>query len=35
MVQGKLVAEGPASLIDDIDAHGFEQFEQLKGGDAQ
>ena len=27
MVQGRLVAEGPASLIDDIDAHGFEQFE--------
>jgi Fe-S cluster assembly ATP-binding protein len=35
MVQGRLVAEGPAALIDDIDAHGFEQFEQLKGGDAQ
>jgi Fe-S cluster assembly ATP-binding protein len=27
MVKGRLVAEGPASLIDDIDAHGFEQFE--------
>lgn len=27
MVQGRIVAEGPASLIDDIDAHGFEQFE--------
>jgi len=35
MVQGRLVAEGPAALIDDIDAHGFEQFEQAKGGDAQ
>ena len=28
MVQGRLVAEGPGSLIDDIDAHGFVQFEQ-------
>ncbi len=27
MVRGRLVAEGPGSLIDDIDAHGFEQFE--------
>lgn len=34
MVRGRLVAEGPASLIDDIDAHGFEQFEQAgKDGD--
>ena len=30
MVQGRLVAEGPASLIDDIDAHGFEQFERAR-----
>lgn len=28
MVQGRMVAEGPGSLIDDIDAHGFEQFER-------
>ncbi|MEE8704201.1 MAG: Fe-S cluster assembly ATPase SufC [Olsenella sp.] len=28
MVKGHLVAEGPASLIDDIDAHGFERFER-------
>ena len=28
MVQGRLVAEGPSSLIDEIDAHGFEQFER-------
>ncbi len=28
MVKGRLVAEGPASLIDDIDAHGFERFER-------
>ncbi|MDD5799166.1 MAG: Fe-S cluster assembly ATPase SufC [Coriobacteriales bacterium] len=28
MVKGNLVADGPASLIDDIDAHGFEQFER-------
>jgi Fe-S cluster assembly ATP-binding protein len=35
MVQGHLVAEGPGSLIDDIDAHGFEQFEHtLKDGGA-
>ena len=27
MVHGNLVAEGPASLIDDIDAHGFARFE--------
>ena len=34
MVQGRMVAEGPSSLIDDIDAHGFEQFEQAaKVGD--
>ncbi|MDO4405271.1 MAG: Fe-S cluster assembly ATPase SufC, partial [Atopobiaceae bacterium] len=28
MVHGHLVAEGPASLIDDIDANGFARFEQ-------
>ena len=28
MVKGKIVAEGDASMIEDIDAHGFEQFEQ-------
>ena len=27
MVAGKLVAEGPASLIDEIDAQGFERYE--------
>ncbi len=27
MVKGRMVAEGPASLIDDIDANGFERFE--------
>ena len=27
MVHGSLVADGPASLIDDIDAHGFARFE--------
>ena len=27
MVQGRLVAEGPADLIADIDANGFERFE--------
>ncbi|MBP3892928.1 MAG: Fe-S cluster assembly ATPase SufC [Atopobiaceae bacterium] len=27
MVHGNLVADGPASLIDDIDAHGFARFE--------
>ncbi len=31
MVQGRMAAEGPASLIDDIDAKGFEQFEQAIG----
>ena len=35
MVRGHLVAEGPGSLIDDIDAHGFEQFEQGKAGELQ
>lgn len=28
MVQGRMVAEGPASLIDDIDRNGFERFER-------
>ena len=28
MVKGHLVAEGPASLIDDIDKNGFERFER-------
>jgi Fe-S cluster assembly ATP-binding protein len=28
MVQGHIVAEGPGALIDQIDAHGFEQFEK-------
>ena len=28
MVQGRLVAEGPASLIDEIDAEGFERYER-------
>jgi Fe-S cluster assembly ATP-binding protein len=28
MVKGHLVAEGPASLIDDIDRNGFARFEQ-------
>ncbi|RRF90003.1 MAG: Fe-S cluster assembly ATPase SufC [Coriobacteriaceae bacterium] len=28
MVKGRLVAEGPASLIDDIDQNGFARFEQ-------
>ena len=37
MVKGRLVAEGPASLIDDIDAHGFERFEReaASRGDAE
>ena len=38
MVKGHMVAEGPASLIDDIDAHGFERFEAgeaTRGGDAR
>ena len=29
MVKGKIVAEGDASMIADIDANGFEQFEQI------
>ena len=28
MVKGRIVAEGDSSMIADIDAHGFEQFEQ-------
>lgn len=28
MVGGRLVDEGPAALIDDIDTHGFERYEQ-------
>ncbi len=35
MVRGNLVAEGPGSLIDEIDANGFEQFERAQKGDAQ
>ena len=45
MVKGHMVAEGPASLIADIDAHGFERFETseaaaekgaaAEGGDAK
>jgi Fe-S cluster assembly ATP-binding protein len=31
MVHGHLVAEGDASLIADIDAHGFERFENSEG----
>ena len=32
MVHGRLVAEGDASLIDDIDANGFERFERAAEG---
>ncbi len=28
MVKGRMVHEGPASLIEKIDTEGFEQFEQ-------
>ena len=37
MVKGHLVAEGPASLIDDIDKNGFERFESQAAseGDAR
>ena len=31
MVQGRMVAEGPASLIDEIDAQGFERYEAAVG----
>ena len=35
MVKGRMVAEGPAELIADIDAHGFERFERAgEKGDA-
>ena len=30
MVRGRIVANGPASLIDDIDLHGFEQFGEAR-----
>ena len=30
MVKGRIVAEGDSSMIGDIDAHGFEQFEQAE-----
>ena len=33
MVKGHLVAEGPASLIDDIDKNGFERFESQAAGE--
>ena len=33
MMAGRMVAEGPAALIDDIDARGFEQFEAATGGE--
>ena len=33
MVQGHLVAEGPASLIDEIDAQGFERYESAVASD--
>lgn len=32
MVKGHLVADGPASLIDDIDQNGFARFEQAPAG---
>ena len=35
MVKGNLVAEGDASLISDIDSHGFERFERALEADAQ
>ena len=31
MVQGRMVAHGPASLIDEIDANGFERYESQQG----
>lgn len=34
MVKGHLVAEGPASLIDEIDSHGFERYERSLGSEA-
>ena len=33
MVHGHMVAEGDASLISDIDAHGFERFERALAGE--
>lgn len=35
MVKGHLVAEGPGSLIDDIDKNGFEQFEEKEAQEEQ
>jgi Fe-S cluster assembly ATP-binding protein len=34
MVKGHMVAEGPASLVDEINAKGFEQFETSEAGKA-
>lgn len=34
MVRGRLVADGPASLISEIDAHGFERYERGLGDEA-
>ena len=34
MVAGRTVAEGPASLIDEIDAQGFERFERHEAAPA-
>ena len=34
MVRGTLVGEGDASLIDEIDAHGFERYERELGSEA-
>ena len=34
MVKGTIVATGPAALIDDIDTHGFERFEHMRGESA-
>ncbi len=34
MVKGHLVAEGPSSLIDEIDSHGFERYERSLGSEA-
>ncbi|WP_298578931.1 Fe-S cluster assembly ATPase SufC [uncultured Olegusella sp.] len=35
MVRGRLVADGPASLIDDIDRNGFERFENTVTASAE
>ena len=32
MVKGHMVAEGPAELIGEIDANGFERFERVAAG---